>query len=337
MVPFPMILEAEKRESKAVYDPVEAIRLVKANARAKLDETIEAHVRLGIEKKRSDLIVRGSLVSKIAFLGEGADADEARAAGADILVVLNSLRRLLIAKELNDLRKKLQPWIKMFRKKKARIEAINQFRRENEKERLLGLADNLHEKVVGQIEAVNLVAEAILRSRVGLARPQQPTGSFLFSGPTGVGKTKLTKALALQLFDDERLIIRIDMSEYMERNSVARLVGAPLGQRPYNVVLLDEVEKAHRAVLNALLQVLDDGRLTNGQGQTDDSTNTVIIMTSNLGAQRDVMANECSMEEARDRVMKEVRHHRFIKWKLMPYLLHDSITGNLHCAFAHHT
>ncbi|XP_019153049.1 PREDICTED: chaperone protein ClpB1 [Ipomoea nil] len=197
---------------------------------------------------------------------------------------------------------------------------------QNEKERLIGLAERLHQRVVGQDHAVSAVAEAVLRSRAGLGRPQQPTGSFLFLGPTGVGKTELAKALAEQLFDDDKLMIRIDMSEYMEQHSIARLIGAPPGyvgheeggqlteavrRRPYSVVLFDEVEKAHPTVFNTLLQVLDDGRLTDGQGRTVDFTNTVIIMTSNLGAEyllRGLMG-KCSMESAREKVMQEVRKH----------------------------
>ncbi|KAG1367807.1 chaperone protein ClpB1 [Cocos nucifera] len=197
---------------------------------------------------------------------------------------------------------------------------------QNEKERLIGLAERLHKRVVGQDQAVDAVAEAVLRSRAGLGRPQQPTGSFLFLGPTGVGKTELAKALAEQLFDDENLLIRIDMSEYMEQHSVARLIGAPPGyvgheeggqlteavrRRPYSVILFDEVEKAHVAVFNTLLQVLDDGRLTDGQGRTVDFTNTVIIMTSNLGAEHLLagMVGQSSMQIARERVMLEVRRH----------------------------
>ncbi|KAL3528460.1 hypothetical protein ACH5RR_007782 [Cinchona calisaya] len=197
---------------------------------------------------------------------------------------------------------------------------------QNEKERLIGLADRLHQRVVGQDHAVSAVAEAVLRSRAGLGRPQQPTGSFLFLGPTGVGKTELAKALAEQLFDDDKLMIRIDMSEYMEQHSVARLIGAPPGyvgheeggqlteavrRRPYSVILFDEVEKAHPAVFNSLLQVLDDGRLTDGQGRTVDFTNTVIIMTSNLGAQYLLkgLMGKCTMESAREMVMQEVRKH----------------------------
>lgn len=195
---------------------------------------------------------------------------------------------------------------------------------QNEKEKLIGLADRLHQRVVGQDHAVRAVAEAVLRSRAGLGRPQQPTGSFLFLGPTGVGKTELAKALAEQLFDDDKLMVRIDMSEYMEQHSVARLIGAPPGyvgheeggqlteavrRRPYSVVLFDEVEKAHPTVFNALLQVLDDGRLTDGQGRTVDFTNTVIIMTSNLGAEYLLsgLMGKCTMEKAREMVMQEVR------------------------------
>lgn len=195
---------------------------------------------------------------------------------------------------------------------------------QNDKERLIRLADRLHHRVVGQNQAVTAVAEAVLRSRAGLGRPQQPTGSFLFLGPTGVGKTELAKALAEQLFDDDNLMVRIDMSEYMEQHSVARLIGAPPGyvgheeggqlteavrRRPYSVILFDEVEKAHPTVFNTLLQVLDDGRLTDGQGRTVDFTNTVVIMTSNLGAEYLLggLMGKCTMESAREMVMQEVR------------------------------
>jgi len=171
---------------------------------------------------------------------------------------------------------------------------------EGEREKLLNLESILHERVIGQNEAVEKVSEAILRSRAGIQDPNRPIGSFLFLGPTGVGKTELAKALAQALFDDERNMIRIDMSEYMEKFSVSRLVGAPPGyvgyeeggqlteavrRRPYSVVLLDEVEKAHPDVFNILLQVLDDGRITDSQGRTVDFKNTIIIMTSNLGSQ----------------------------------------------------
>ncbi|PIN26651.1 Chaperone HSP104 [Handroanthus impetiginosus] len=197
---------------------------------------------------------------------------------------------------------------------------------QNEKQRLIGLGDRLHQRVVGQDLAVKAVAEAVLRSRAGLGRPQQPTGSFLFLGPTGVGKTELAKALAEQLLDDDKSMVRIDMSEYMEQHSVARLIGAPPGyvgheeggqltedvrRRPYSVILFDEVEKAHPQMFNTLLQVLDDGRLTDGQGRTVDFTNTVIIMTSNLGANHLLkgLMGECTMDSARELVMEEVKKH----------------------------
>jgi ATP-dependent Clp protease ATP-binding subunit ClpB len=171
---------------------------------------------------------------------------------------------------------------------------------EGEREKLLKMEDALHQRVVGQDEAVRVVSDAIRRSRAGLSDPNRPNGSFLFLGPTGVGKTELCKALAGFLFDTEEAMVRIDMSEFMEKHSVARLIGAPPGyvgyeeggylteavrRRPYSVLLLDEVEKAHPDVFNVLLQVLDDGRLTDGQGRTVDFRNTVIVMTSNLGSQ----------------------------------------------------
>lgn len=170
---------------------------------------------------------------------------------------------------------------------------------EGEREKLLKLADILHERVIGQEEAVQAVADAVLRARAGLKNPQRPIGSFMFLGPTGVGKTELCKTLARSLFDTEENIVRLDMSEYMEKHTVARLIGAPPGyigydeggqlteavrRKPYSVVLFDEIEKAHPDVFNVLLQILDDGRLTDSQGRTVDFKNTIIIMTSNIGS-----------------------------------------------------
>jgi ATP-dependent Clp protease ATP-binding subunit ClpB len=170
---------------------------------------------------------------------------------------------------------------------------------EGEREKLLKMEDALHDRVVGQGEAVSAVSNAVRRSRAGLADPNRPNGSFLFLGPTGVGKTELCKALATYLFDTEEALVRIDMSEFMEKHSVARLIGAPPGyvgyeeggylteavrRKPYSVLLLDEVEKAHPDVFNILLQVLEDGRLTDGQGRTVDFRNTIVVMTSNLGS-----------------------------------------------------
>jgi len=196
---------------------------------------------------------------------------------------------------------------------------------EGERDKLLAMEVNLHKRVIGQEEAITAVSNAIRRSRAGLSDPGRPYGSFLFLGPTGVGKTELTKALAEFLFDSDESMIRIDMSEFMEKHSVARMIGAPPGyvgyeeggylteairRRPYSVILLDEVEKAHPDVFNILLQVLDDGRLTDGQGRTVDFRNTVIVMTSNLGSQRiQEMSGESNYEEMKQAVMEIVGSH----------------------------
>ncbi|HAK97031.1 MAG TPA: type VI secretion system ATPase TssH, partial [Planctomycetes bacterium] len=194
-----------------------------------------------------------------------------------------------------------------------------------EREKLLGLSDVLHRRVVGQDEAIAAVADAVVRARSGLKDPARPIGSFLFLGPTGVGKTELARALAEALFDSESHMIRLDMSEYMEKHSVARLIGAPPGyvgyeeggqlteavrRRPYAVILLDEIEKAHPEVFNALLQVLEDGRLTDSQGRTVDFKNTVLILTSNIGGHllsEQARADGTVSESARAAVMQELR------------------------------
>jgi ATP-dependent Clp protease ATP-binding subunit ClpB len=199
--------------------------------------------------------------------------------------------------------------------------------KEGEREKLLRLDEVLHERVVGQDEAVRVVTDAIIRARSGIKDPHRPIGSFVFLGPTGVGKTELAKALAAALFDSEDNMVRIDMSEYQERHTVSRLVGAPPGyvgyeeggqlteavrRKPYSVVLFDEIEKAHHDVFNTLLQVLDDGRLTDAQGRTVNFRNTVLIMTSNIGSQyllEGVTAQAEITPEARDLVMGELRHH----------------------------
>ncbi|WP_066071107.1 ATP-dependent chaperone ClpB [Neobacillus soli] len=198
---------------------------------------------------------------------------------------------------------------------------------EGEREKLLKLESILHERVIGQNEAVNLVSDAVLRARAGIKDPNRPIGSFLFLGPTGVGKTELAKALAESLFDSEEQIIRIDMSEYMEKHAVSRLIGAPPGyvgyeeggqlteavrRKPYSVILLDEIEKAHPEVFNILLQALDDGRITDSQGRVVDFKNTVIIMTSNIGSHflLELSENEIEISKAvREKVMSQLRGH----------------------------
>jgi ATP-dependent Clp protease ATP-binding subunit ClpB len=197
---------------------------------------------------------------------------------------------------------------------------------QGEREKLLGMAAHLHQRVVGQNEAVDKVADVITRSRAGLSDPNKPYGSFLFLGSTGVGKTELCKALAQFLFDSEDHLIRIDMSEYMEKHSVARLIGAPPGyvgyeaggylteqvrRKPYSVILFDEVEKAHPDVFNVLLQALDDGRMTDGQGRTVDFKNTVMVMTSNLGSSEIARLAEAGTPDdaITIAVMEEVKHH----------------------------
>ncbi|WP_307037117.1 ATP-dependent Clp protease ATP-binding subunit [Streptomyces canus] len=205
---------------------------------------------------------------------------------------------------------------------------------QEEKERLLGLEEHLHQRVVGQEEAVSVVAEAVMRSRAGLASPDRPIGSFLFLGPTGVGKTELARALAEALFSSEERMVRLDMSEYQERHTVSRLIGAPPGyvgheeagqlteavrRHPYSLLLLDEVEKAHPDVFNILLQVLDDGRLTDSQGRTVDFTNTVVVMTSNLGSEAITRRGagigfgpggaEADEEARREQILRPLREH----------------------------
>jgi ATP-dependent Clp protease ATP-binding subunit ClpB len=196
---------------------------------------------------------------------------------------------------------------------------------EGERDKLLRMEEELQARVIGQEEAVRVVSDAIRRSRAGLSDPSRPNGSFLFLGPTGVGKTELTKSLANFLFDTDEAMVRIDMSEFMEKHSVARLIGAPPGyvgyeeggylteavrRKPYSVILLDEVEKAHPDVFNVLLQVLDDGRLTDGQGRTVDFRNTVIVMTSNLGSQMiQEMAGEDNYDAMKAAVMEVVGSH----------------------------
>jgi ATP-dependent Clp protease ATP-binding subunit ClpB len=195
---------------------------------------------------------------------------------------------------------------------------------EGEARKLLAMEDNLHRRVIGQDEAITAVSSAIRRARAGLQDPNRPLGSFIFMGPTGVGKTELAKALAEFLFDDEQAMVRLDMSEFMEKHSVAKLIGAPPGyvgyeeggylteavrRKPYSVILFDEIEKAHPEVFNHLLQLLDDGRLTDSHGRTVDFRNTVVIMTSNLGSSYIQELARWEEEEMKKRVMEALRAH----------------------------
>ena len=194
--------------------------------------------------------------------------------------------------------------------------------REGEREKLVHMEERLGKRVIGQRKAIVAVSNAVRRSRSGLADPNRPIGSFIFLGPTGVGKTELARALAEFLFDDEQALIRIDMSEYMEKHTVARLIGAPPGyvgyeeggqlseavrRKPYSVILFDEIEKAHHDVFNVLLQVLDDGRITDGQGRTVDFKNTVIVMTSNIGSQYLLQTGNAEQRDAQ--AMDALRSH----------------------------
>jgi ATP-dependent Clp protease ATP-binding subunit ClpB len=194
---------------------------------------------------------------------------------------------------------------------------------EGEMQKLVTMEGRLSQRVIGQEEALTAVANAVRRARAGLQDPNRPIGSFIFLGPTGVGKTETARALAEFMFDDERAMIRLDMSEYMEKHAVARMIGAPPGyigyeeggqlteavrRRPYSVVLFDEIEKAHSDVFNVLLQILDDGRLTDSKGRTVDFKNTVLIMTSNLGS-REIQAAEGDEQEVREAVLQELQSH----------------------------
>ena len=249
-----------------------------------LKETVE-HVRAQIEAKERDGDLAGAAELQYGQLPEL----ERQIADADLRLADLQSERKMLKEEVDeeDVAEVVSRWTGV---------PVSRLI-EGEVEKLVRLEDVLHQRVVGQDAAVSVVANAIRRSRAGLSDPHRPIGSFLFIGPTGVGKTELARSLADFLFDDERAMVRIDMSEYMEKHSVSRLIGAPPGyvghdeggqlteavrRRPYAVVLLDEVEKAHGDVFNVLLQLLDDGRLTDGQGRTVDFTNVVLIMTSNL-------------------------------------------------------
>jgi ATP-dependent Clp protease ATP-binding subunit ClpB len=281
------LLEQEIREQEKAYSDLEEIWKAE-----KSEVQGSAHVKEEIDRVRAEIaqLQRQGKLDKVAELQYGKlpqleaqlkHADKPQGARPKLL------RTLVGAEEIAEVVSRWTgiPVAKMM---------------QGEREKLLQMEAKLHQRVVGQDEAVRLTADAIRRSRAGLGDPKRPYGSFLFLGPTGVGKTELCKALAEFLFDSEDHLVRIDMSEFMEKHSVARLIGAPPGyvgyeegghltetvrRKPYSVILLDEIEKAHHDVFNVLLQVLDDGRMTDGQGRTVDFKNTVIVMTSNLGSQ----------------------------------------------------
>jgi ATP-dependent Clp protease ATP-binding subunit ClpB len=327
-------LEIERNALQKESDETSATRLAAIEQElADLAEELDAlNARWRLEKERID----GIRTTKQEIEETRADAERAerngdlqRAAELRYGTLPELERRLTTAREELE---KLQANGKMLKEEVDEEDVADVVSRwtgipvsrlmEGEMEKLVRLEDHLHERLIGQDEAVAAVANAIRRSRAGLSDPHRPIGSFIFLGPTGVGKTELARALAEFLFDDERAMVRIDMSEYMEKHTVSRLIGAPPGyvgydeggqlteavrRRPYSVILLDEVEKAHPDVFNTLLQLLDDGRLTDGQGRTVDFTNAVLIMTSNLGSE--LIDPDLPDEAVGARVMNVVRSH----------------------------
>ena len=299
-------IEEELRELKASFDESKArweVERHEIGQLRELKEEIEKVRQEGQQAEREADYARAAELKygKLAELERKIAKAESKAAGSDHAMVREEVTE-------DDIAEVVSRW--------TRIPVSRLM--EGEAERLTHLGARLHERVVGQDEAVQAVADAILRARSGLSDPNRPLGSFLFLGPTGVGKTELAKALAEQLFDSEAALIRLDMSEYMEKHSVARLIGAPPGyvgyeeggqlteavrRRPYSVILLDEIEKAHPDVFNALLQVLDDGRMTDGQGRTVNFRNTVILLTSNIGS-TEILAYGDTQDEASYKAMK---------------------------------
>jgi ATP-dependent Clp protease ATP-binding subunit ClpB len=320
------VLKAEWQKEKAVIEEqrkwkeqLDALRteLERAQRRGELAKASEIQYGLipDLEKKLA-AVEQGSARASRAPAGASPDGGKGSSAGAPKTVRegAGAPQRRLLREEVTeeDIAEVVSSWTHI---PVSRLQ-------EGEREKLIKLEAHLHQRVVGQDEAIKAVSNAVRRARAGLQDPNRPIGSFIFLGPTGVGKTELSRALAEFLFDDENAMIRIDMSEYMEKHTVARLIGAPPGyvgyeeggqlseavrRKPYSVVLFDEIEKAHHDVFNVLLQVLDDGRITDGQGRTVDFKNTVIIMTSNIGSQ---FITEEESREARSRlVMDALRAH----------------------------
>ena len=308
-----MQLEIEREALKKERDPASKERL------AKIEKEL-ADLKARADALKAQWQTEKQTVQRLRALREQIEQTKVEMEQAERQYDLNRAAELKYGK-LADLERKLKAEEEMLSKKQgqARLlkeevdeediaEVVSRWTGikvtkllEGEVQKLLQLRDVLHKRVIGQDEAVDAVAEAVVRARSGLKDPNRPVGSFIFLGPTGVGKTELARALAEFLFDDERAMIRVDMSEYQERHTVARLIGAPPGyvgfeeggqlteavrRRPYSVILFDEIEKAHHDVFNLMLQILDDGRLTDGQGRTVDFKNAIVTMTSNVGSQR---------------------------------------------------
>ncbi|MER3437851.1 MAG: type VI secretion system ATPase TssH, partial [Chloroflexota bacterium] len=307
-------LEAIERELAELKEQATALEARWQHELAQLNKLSELHERLDAARNEMDLAARQADWERAARLRYEISELERQIAEAEKAQEQSAGQRL-VKEEVDeeDIAEIVSRWTGI---PVSRLMT-------GEVEKLIHLEDHLHERVVDQDEAIRAVANTVRAARAGLQDPNRPLGSFLFLGPTGVGKTETAKALAEFLFDDEQALVRIDMSEYQERHTVSRLIGAPPGyvgyeeagqlteairRRPYSVVLFDEVEKAHPEVLNILLQILDDGRLTDAQGRTVDFRNTIIIMTSNLGSQW-ITERGLSWEQIRERVMEAVRTH----------------------------
>ncbi|HBB89394.1 MAG TPA: type VI secretion system ATPase TssH, partial [Blastocatellia bacterium] len=345
-------VELDEAQRRVMQLEIEREALKKEKDRASQDRLAKLEKELADIKARADALrsqwqVERQAVDRLRKLRQDIDQTRVEIEQAERAYDLNKAAELRYGK-LQDLERRLQAEEELLQKKQGSsrllkeevdeediAEVVSRWTgvpvsklMQGEVEKLLQLGEHLHQRVIGQNEAVEAVADAVIRARSGLKDPQRPIGSFIFLGPTGVGKTELARALAEFMFDDERSMIRIDMSEYMEKHAVSRLIGAPPGyvgyeeggqlteavrRRPYSVILFDEIEKAHHDVFNVLLQILDDGRLTDGQGRIVDFKNTVIIMTSNIGSQQILefsgKAETAAYEVMKEAVLTEMRHH----------------------------
>ena len=345
-------VELDEAQRRVMQLEIEREALKKEKDRASQDRLEKLEKELADLKARADALrsqwqVERQAVDRLRKIREEIDHTRVEIEQAERAYDLNKAAELRYGK-LQDLERRLQAEEELLAKKQGTsrllkeevdeediAEVVSRWTgvpvsklMQGEVEKLLQLGEHLHQRVIGQNEAVEAVADAVIRARSGLKDPQRPIGSFIFLGPTGVGKTELARALAEFMFDDERSMIRIDMSEYMEKHAVSRLIGAPPGyvgyeeggqlteavrRRPYCVILFDEIEKAHHDVFNVLLQILDDGRLTDGQGRIVDFKNTVIIMTSNIGSERILefsgKTDTAAYEVMKEAVLTEMRHH----------------------------